>query len=328
MQLTGVLHSQQVKLVPPFNTLVRLYSPPTYPGEVMLDQGQAEHGIVVPDGGHRAAIALHRVGGYGGSLSATLTTRSGTAQPGVSYSHTKGTLSWASNDATPLVFEVPILYNFGQKSATTFHVDIVEATAPIRSARSVQVTIAPSGGVVGFSERTLSVVNNDQGQQLELPMGRLYGHYGRASVSIVVEPGTARHNLPNVAPLAVSWPGNSVFPSHTPTMQLVWNPQQIGSVEFCLRLRVAQGAHLPANTPAASQLSDTLCVTVDLDPHAPGVVGFAGPLTLIVLDKPSQQQLIVSRFAGSTGAVAAQVTWEVQQACKCRCVCVLVGCVE
>ena len=136
-----------------------------------------------------------RVGGSNGAVSVNYGTTGGTAVAGTDYTTASGTLDWASGDATPKSFTVPISNATPFVGSVTFTVNLSNPSpgATIANPGRATVTIAgdaaPPVGTLVLSAANYSVAQN--AGTVTLAVDRVGGSSGAASVDYATANGSA-----------------------------------------------------------------------------------------------------------------------------------------
>jgi len=81
-------------------------------------------------------VTVFREGGFDGAVTAKVATVAGTAKAGVNFVATNAVLSWAHGDATPRVFEVPLLNDGVYKADLAFLVQLTGFSGGLAAARN------------------------------------------------------------------------------------------------------------------------------------------------------------------------------------------------
>ena len=127
---------------------------PIGPGSVQLDAATYDVG------GHDGSVTIHvsRTGGSTGAISVKFTTAGVTAAPGVDYTDSTQTLSWANGDASQKTISIPILVNPSGKGTKTVNITLGSLTggATLGATSSAVLTIHDTLAVVVFESASFT----------------------------------------------------------------------------------------------------------------------------------------------------------------------------
>lgn len=149
------------------------------------------------EGGGSFTVQVTRVGGDDGAVSVQYATSDGSAQGGVDYTPTSGTLSWPDNDDDPRSFQVPILDDGADESNETINVALSNpgGGAGLATPSNTTLTIldnddsAPQPGQLSFVSSQFSV--NETGGTATINVQRTGGTEGAVSVDFATSDGSA-----------------------------------------------------------------------------------------------------------------------------------------
>jgi hypothetical protein len=163
--------------------------------------------VQVAENAGNVTLSVSRTQGSQGQVSVNYNTQTNstqTAQAGSDYTHTTGTLTWASDEAQNQNITIPVLADSSAESNETFSVNL---SAPMGQASlganaTATVTIldslgtpntstppAPSAGLVQFVADNYQI--DEGGDNLTITVSRTQGSQGVVEVTYATEPGTA-----------------------------------------------------------------------------------------------------------------------------------------
>ena len=115
------------------------------PGSPQLSQS----GYTVLQSAGSQAVTVNRTGGTAGAFSVTYATADGSAQAGVDYTATRGTLQWQSGEATSKSFTVPVSDTSPFDGSKTFTVALSAPSNGVKLGSPSAATVTISGGGTG-----------------------------------------------------------------------------------------------------------------------------------------------------------------------------------
>lgn len=227
-----------------------------------------------------ARVFVRRAGGTGGACSICFSTANGTAQAGLDYTATFGTLNWTNGEKVDKWFDVPIADDMLCKGNETLKVRlsgvIGEATMGNPSMATITIIdhVLPRGKVQ-FATATFSAVAT--AQVVQVSVRRMGGAWGGASVKYATVNGTARSGLDYAGKSGTLTWGDGDATDKLVVITICTNRTGAGSKSFKMTLTSAMGAGVgapavttitlphavPALTPAAKSISANRGKSID-----------------------------------------------------------------
>ena len=254
------------------------------PGDIKLDTAN----VTVSENAGTVTLTATRANGSDGAVSVDFTTRDGSAQAGLDYSATRGTLTWASGEMGPKSLTIPILTDALRENDETFNLTLSNPTGGVAlvEPREAVITITDvfNPGAVSF-EPVSYLVNEDSGAVI---------------LSVTRSPGAA--NTPRAANGGVSvsfatQDGSAVAGRHYAAVSgtLEWAGDEFGSKTFSVPI---------VNTP---EVDPTRAFTVTLTSNTPGLALGAATATVTINDvTPQASQGEIQFSAASFTTTAGQ----------------------
>ncbi len=274
-------------------------TPPPQRGTLQI----ADTSLIVSESDNQVIIEIERVGGSDGPVTVEYTTTDGTATGTADYASIDSprTLTWPDGDITPRNISIGILQDLEIEPTETFQVNLsgIRGGATLGSAiATVEITDttppAINNGTVSIANSTYTV---SEGSALEIPVERVDGSDGAASVTYNFTSGTADSTDYTASPGTLSWTdGDDSTKVITLTATTDNTPE--AAETLTVEISSATGGISLQNRSAQITITDTTQAN-------PGTVAFVESTGTV--DEGSSISIQVARSGGFDQSISVQV---------------------
>lgn len=287
--------------------------PPPPSGSIRLTKSSD----TVSESAGKITIIAERTGGSGGTLSARISTRDGTAEAGTDYESLNTTLTWAAGESGQKQLDITILPDSVNESVEQFTVNLgaVEGTngsaigSPATATISITNVAPEPTGQLRFSEPSITIFEDVS--SVIVGVERIGGARGALSARVSSIDGSASSGEDYEGlspPLTLNWSDGD-----TETQLVIIPIINDGVFEedetFTLALEAAGSTSSEVIVPP-----DTVQVTIaNVQPPASGTIRFS-QFAQSVTETFGQVSVEVERTGGATGELSVTVTTEDENA--------------
>jgi uncharacterized delta-60 repeat protein len=237
-------------------------------------------------------LSVTRTNGSSGIVSVSFTTLGGTAVPGLNYTPTTGTLTFADGQTNRTVI-IPLLTNTVVQGPVYLAIQLygVSGGATLSTATNASVTILNDNPGINFVALTNTVPENYGSVSVQIE--RLYNTNNPASVHFATYDITAQHgiNYSNYSGTLIFGVGESL---KSITIPIINDPQVTGDLTFGVSLSAPTGAQIitPSNTVVVVQDADAGISFTNSSQNVPKNAGVA--TVTVVCSNPRVEPVIYS----------------------------------
>jgi uncharacterized delta-60 repeat protein len=249
-----------------------------------------------------ALVTLRRTGGTTGAITVDYQTIPGTAIPGIDYTTTQGTATFAEGE-TQVTVKIPVIVNPATPGDKTF--DLRLSNPSDGSGLGLQptstVTIKSDFSVVGFDSPTYSITEDATSRSVAVTVKRTGANSGTATVTAFTADGTGRAGVNYAAfnqPLVFN-PGDV---SKTFSIPIFDDNLVDADKTFSVNLTNL----VSASGRATIGLAQTIVTVINVQ-IAPGNLGFKSPEYSVVEGSEGTRTsaaIVIQRSGGSSGVVS------------------------